>query len=289
MGWKAKYYEVFGLTETATKSEVKRKYRKLAMKFHPDRNSDPKAHQLFLDLTEAYQILMDDSIARPTRNIRDTTTTSTKSAAEQRQERYRQGQERYQQYMRNKKIASERAFQNFTRGLRWKIFKISAIVSFMVGILLLVDFILPTRTENHLIVSNYSNSRGYAGLQYESMMEVRTDKNLTMYLAYFDYNSEIRAWPAIEVSRSFLFHNPVYVKHEYNDVVRYYHVDFSVVNLFPFLTILLLIPGLTYRYKNNSPGFYIAYNISQYIIVIAVAYILLSQQRLLHLLTLGFV
>ncbi len=286
MGWKAKHYEVFGLTEGATKSEVKRQYRKLAMKFHPDRNPDPKAHKLFLDLTEAYQILMDDSAVRPTRNIRDNTTTSTKSAAEQRQERYRQGQERYQQYLKNKKIASERAFQKFTKGNRWKIFKISSIISFVVGFLLLVDFVLPSRTENHFIVSVSEYS--YNGLQYNQIRQVFSDKNISMYLSDFEKTEAIRNWPVVDVKRSFIFRNPLRVIHRYENEINQYPVDFSVINLFPFLSILLFIPGYTFRFKSNSPGFYISYSMSQYIIVPVVIYILLSQQRWLHVLTFGF-
>ena len=284
MSWKSKYYEVFGLTESATKSEVKRQYRKLAMKFHPDRNPDPKAHKLFLDLTEAYHILMDDSAVRPTRNIRDTN--STKTAAEQREERYRQGQERQRQFDRNRKLASERAFHNFTKGKRWKIFKISCIISFIVGIVLIIDFALPSRTENHIIISVDEHS--YNGIQHDQIRKIETDKNLSIYLADFLKTPEIRKWPVINVERSFIFRNPIKVIHTYQDETNIYPVDFSVINLFPFLSILFFVPGYTYRYKTNSPSFYLSYSISQYLIFVAVAYILLTQLRWLHILTLGF-
>ncbi|MDD2984061.1 MAG: J domain-containing protein [Crocinitomicaceae bacterium] len=293
MSWKARYYEVFGLTETATKLEVKRQYRKLAMKFHPDKNPDPKANQLFLDLTEAYQILMDDSAARPTQNIRERSSsgssyaqTSTKSAAEQRDERYRQGRERYQQYMRNKKIAAEQSFQRFTSGMRWKIFKISSSISFIVGMVLIVDTILPTREENHII--EFASTKLYNGITYSNIREVGTDKNLLMYLADFHMSEELRAWPLVKVKRSFIFHNPIEVKHEYYETTVY-PVDFSVVNLFPFLSIVLLIPGLTYRYKKRSSTFYMSYYFSQYFFTAFAVYIVLSQYRWLHLLTLGFI
>lgn len=285
MSWKARYYEVFGLTENASKADVKRQYRKLAMKFHPDRNPDPKAHKLFLDLTEAYQILMDDGAGRPTRTIREKT--STKTAAEQREERYRQGRARHQQYLRNKKLASERAFQRFTSGKRWKIFKISSTISFVVGILLLADFVLPTRTENHFIVS--SSLSTYNGFQYGQIREVTTDKEITMYLADYFPSEEIRIWPVVKVERSYIFRNPVVVIHEYEDKKSLFLVDFSVVNLFPFLSILLLIPGFTYRYKKNLPAFYMSYFFSQYLIFLVVLYILFSQQRWIHLLTFGFI
>ena len=55
------YYEVLGVTKDASASEIKKSYRKLAMKFHPDQNpDDPGAEEKFKELGEAYEILGDD-------------------------------------------------------------------------------------------------------------------------------------------------------------------------------------------------------------------------------------
>ena len=57
---KRDYYEVLGVGRSATEEEVKRAYRKLAVKFHPDKNpDDPHAEEKFKELGEAYDILMD--------------------------------------------------------------------------------------------------------------------------------------------------------------------------------------------------------------------------------------
>lgn len=286
MSWKAKYYEVFGLTENATKSEVKRQYRKLAMKFHPDRNPDPKAHKLFLDLTEAYQILMDDSAVKPTRNIRDYTATSTKTAAEQRQERYRQGQERYQEFLRRQKLDAERTYQKFTSGLRWKIFKISSIITLVLSISLLLDKFLPEHEENHMIVATYST---YSGLEHESITKVKTDKDLTMYLGDFKFSEDIQRWPVVTVYRSHFLHNPIRVKREFEEKREEYFVDFSVVNIFPIFFLFFLFPTVTYVFRKNNGGFYMCYFFSQYVVCSFALYVLITQYRWLHLLTFGFI
>src|SRR3954464_2110406 len=58
---KRDYYEVLGVTKTAAPEEVKRAYRKLAVKFHPDKNpDDPQAEDKFKELGEAYDVLMDE-------------------------------------------------------------------------------------------------------------------------------------------------------------------------------------------------------------------------------------
>src|ERR1700751_4023038 len=57
---KRDYYEVLGVDRTATDEEIKRAYRKLAVKFHPDKNpDDPHAEEKFKELGEAYDVLMD--------------------------------------------------------------------------------------------------------------------------------------------------------------------------------------------------------------------------------------
>ena len=58
---KRDYYEVLGVEKNATKEEIKRNYRKLAVKYHPDRNPGNKeAEEKFREATEAYEVLSDD-------------------------------------------------------------------------------------------------------------------------------------------------------------------------------------------------------------------------------------
>ncbi|MDR2508364.1 MAG: molecular chaperone DnaJ [Candidatus Accumulibacter sp.] len=57
---KRDFYEALGVNRDASEDEIKKAYRKLAMKYHPDRNSgDPKAEETFKEIKEAYEILSD--------------------------------------------------------------------------------------------------------------------------------------------------------------------------------------------------------------------------------------
>jgi len=57
---KRDYYEILGVTRQSTEVDIKASYRKLAMKYHPDRNpGDKEAEEMFKEAAEAYEVLMD--------------------------------------------------------------------------------------------------------------------------------------------------------------------------------------------------------------------------------------
>src|SRR5210317_433194 len=61
MSNKRDYYDVLGVSKNATEAELKKAYRRLAMKYHPDRNQgDSKSEENFKEAKEAYDVLSDE-------------------------------------------------------------------------------------------------------------------------------------------------------------------------------------------------------------------------------------
>lgn len=59
---KRDYYEVLGIPKNSSKDEIKKKFRELAKKYHPDLNKDDKnALEKFKEVNEAYEVLSDDA------------------------------------------------------------------------------------------------------------------------------------------------------------------------------------------------------------------------------------
>lgn len=56
---KRDYYDILGLAKNASDDEIKKSYRKMAMQYHPDRNSDKGAEEKFKEAKEAYEFLSD--------------------------------------------------------------------------------------------------------------------------------------------------------------------------------------------------------------------------------------
>jgi molecular chaperone DnaJ len=61
MSKKRDYYEVLGINKSSTQDEIKKAFRKLAMKYHPDVNKEKGAEEKFKEINEAYEVLSDEN------------------------------------------------------------------------------------------------------------------------------------------------------------------------------------------------------------------------------------
>lgn len=78
---KKDYFEILGVSKDASEEEIKKAYKKLAKKYHPDVSQEKDAEKKFKEIQEAYSVLGDESKEKTTKNL-DTILTDSNNTLE---------------------------------------------------------------------------------------------------------------------------------------------------------------------------------------------------------------
>ena len=297
---KDKYYKILGLSSDASPQEVKRAYRKLVLKYHPDKDPSEEAHQKFLIIQEAYEIVSGQKQIPPTKRKtypRSNAKTDFKRhqqggvnkniSEEEKLKRYKEAQRRYEEQKAKAFEEDERYYRRMSEGKRWNWFRLVFFTSTFMSAVFVFDYFMPTRFEQDTVVKS---NKDYAckGLLGDKVMPVETLKNGKVWLDRSMY-FRVLDQGLLYVEKTFWM----------GDVKHFWSVDndgswikdesdFSATRSFPLLPILLLLPLLTYFLKAKTIMYSFLFHTSLYIYTFLLLFLLYSNDRWAHLLTLGY-
>lgn len=290
----SKYYKLLGLPDGSDAALVRKQYRKLVMRYHPDKNPSPSAQAKFIEITEAYEILIGKKPA-PTSRVSRTghpssspTSAPSKSdrAADTHAERVRKARERQEEQARREREENERYFRQLTSGYRWRIMKISAIVGIICAVAMTVDRFLPHHYES-IELRGYAPRQAMGGNR-EALDYVESTANEAYWISQGDYDLYART-PFALVESSWIFHEPIRLVSEGKLYNSYYDIHFSFYSNYIFFLLFFLLPTVTLYYKRPTIGFTIIYQISFWGVNSVLLYFLLRNDHWAHFLALGFI
>lgn len=284
MGILSKYYKVLGLPETASQSEIRRKYRQLVMRYHPDKSDG--SQEMFITITEAYEYLTgkkkDEQATIRTYSPSRSTSSARYQSVEERVKRAKQQHKEavYQEY-----VEKDAYFRKITSGYRWKILKLSSLIGAIIVFVLLVDLILPKRYETDRIIAFDGKTIGSLVSQIDSRkFYLESGKSF-----YFE-NNIIYLYTNREVTivQSFIFHNNLKAQVMTNSGIKKIRIEYDLGALSNLLILFFLLPSVILFFQRRTYTYILFYFISLYLCTPLMIYYLLTSDRLLHLLTLGF-
>lgn len=268
-----RYYDVLGLPENASKSEVKSRFRKLAKIYHPDRKGGNR--EKFEALVEAYEIV---SGQRPSQVQK---VSPSKPTTEERVKyaKQRKKEQQYKEYLEN-----ENYFRSLTSGFRWNLLKFSAWLGAIIVLVLIIELFLPKHYQQERIVAF---SKTEVGSIYGGSL-VAKQKLSSGEIIYFQKVFDIcYVDPDILLVESAVFHNKQGVIPIASQTNRFYQINFDMGAQAYLLVPLFLLPLAIIFYRKKTFLFTLLYMISLYAATPLIFYFLFRGNRWIHLLTLG--
>jgi hypothetical protein len=294
-----RYFNLLGISPTKNLTIIKKAYRKKALKYHPDRNPSAAAKDKFIEVNNAYEriLLALERGENPRRRTQQTTTTyrkttsqqtttKRKTASEIREERVKEAKKRYE-YLKRKEVQdNERYYQKITCGKTWKRFKTIMVTCTFIAVLTTFDlFVFPTQVQvSQIVMKNVQV--GYAGSNDYTTSPVKFENGQKAWVAIPFIQMEQKNYFYLE--RTLFFKDIKYVKIWRNNEWRKYVPDYSLVSTFPVIPAILMLPFITFLSKGRTFTFSFLFNISSYVMPFFLMFVLISNERWAHLLTLGF-
>lgn len=273
-------YKLFGLKPGASEEEIRKKYRALAKKYHPDVNSDEKSNKRFLEIQEAYAFLIQETLA-PDMEIPEPETSLEEDYAAYRAHAAEQ--------FRARKLKEEQELQalyvRLRSGTSHMMHRLIALVCVIVLAALLLDLFLPHRIEKSVIQS-YSTDT-FQSMNGNRVSLAKTTDGDRFFLnafsnRYFDTN------PFIEIERTHILHQSIHVVSHAKDLKQIIPIHFSFYWAQAVLFVFFLIPLLFLWYRENDAFFVMGSYFSRYGSGVLLLYFLMTEGRWYHLLTLGY-
>jgi curved DNA-binding protein CbpA len=153
------YYRVLGISENADIEEIKNAFRRKAKAYHPDINKTEGAHEMFIDINEAYNYLMD---------LHENSTVRSAGSISQ-EEYYKQWMEREQRQARER--AAHRARMRFEEFRNSSVYKTTSLLSHMldyflmlVGIFIIIAAGIGLYSQGLYIEDNGDKSLNFGGI-----------------------------------------------------------------------------------------------------------------------------
>lgn len=273
-------FDFFGLPENSTEEEVRKRYKELAKKYHPDRNHSPNAKELFQNLNRVYNLIL--------KTFQNRVPNEYQIRIDAEMERRRKNNEKWRKMvLENERRKAEKINQWYERlqsGINWNYTFVISLTSLILVLILTIDLIIPKRQESDIVVK-YDNSLSY--VNDILTRNIVTSKNGLYKISKNDF-SDIRFNPFITIEKTSILHISLrgyQFVNQYKKQIRFHLTVYSSIVL---VFIVLIASSFVLFYRKKDAFFIMGSYFTRFFAGPFVVWFLVSDYRLIHIFTLGF-
>ncbi len=273
-----KYYKILGLSSSANDTLVKKRYRELAKKFHPDKNKDENSTKLFQEIKDAYEHILNRDFTATRKDIPPTQKTAE-------QKFHENAWKRAEQLKKQEAEELLHFYNSFRLGWKKRIVNLVAIIGAICLLGIIADDFLPLKESIETVEDFSANPSHSIGNDY--VYEVKFKNGQTLWLNHQNIH-KLDNLPQLILAKTSIFHQPVYVESRSDENTTRTTIHFTFYWAQAVLFIFLILPIVIRFYKRNNVFFvlgnYLTFTISSGLLLL----FLLNDLKIIHLLTFGY-
>ena len=281
----AKYYTILGLHHNANARDVKGAYRSLVKQYHPDVNPSKEAHQKFLKITEAYEIITGQRPVPQSRSRRQTPQNSgtphTKTQEQINKERVERIKREKELQAKKEYLAQLKIHELYVTGWRKNLFNAVLFTSIVCLLLIILDYNLPEKITKHRV-----DRSEYLGISITH--------SLPYHLVYYDNNKRLEVIGGtgenLEPDDIFYLTNTAIMNEKREFILKsgnygyYAKIKGSIYSILPIAVIFLLLPIIARYMRQNIWAYATTYKLAVAATGLFLLYFLFEEMRILRML-----
>jgi curved DNA-binding protein CbpA len=282
-------YKILGIKPQASPQEIRRAYRSLAKKYHPDKNKDAGAQEKFLAIQSAYEQLLSGKVSsESTTDIRNKERRQAQEDAEQ-----RASYEAYRKHAREKfaqRKAAEEAYkvaylQDLKTSWKGRWHQTAAVLGLCLFFVVWIDFYLSDKQTR--IYPDSFGLKTYQSMNGHFVQLFKSTDGRSFWVADY-FSQELIKSSAIQSVETPWLHQVKSIRFQEQHFVKETPVHFTFYWAQIWISLIFLFPFISWRYASADIIFVAGSYFSRFIIGPFILYFLFTEQRWLHLISFGF-